>query len=105
MNDAQVPLQKELLDWQAPGIDLGVRYELPHIKASVELSIPMSPPLPACNMKDTLHTPIFVDRDQHFEAQMQSIARKVLEDGGRVGWMIHPLLLQTRQLFPLMKAG
>jgi hypothetical protein len=36
-------------------------------------------------MKDTLHTPIFADRDQHFEGQMQSIARKVLEDGGRVG--------------------
>jgi hypothetical protein len=56
-------------------------------------------------MKDTLHTPIFVGRDQHFEGQMQSFARKVLEDSGRAGWMIHPLLLQTRQLFPLVKAG
>jgi hypothetical protein len=72
-----------MLDWQAPGIDLGVRYELRHIKASVELSILTSPPLPASNMKDTLHTPIFVDRDRHFEGQMQPIARKVLEAAGR----------------------
>jgi len=27
---------------------------------------------------------------------MQSIARKVLEDGGRAGWMIHPLLFTNK---------
>jgi hypothetical protein len=47
-------------------------------------------------MKDTLHKPIFVDPDHHFEGQMQSIARKVFEDRGRVGWMIHPLLFTNK---------
>jgi hypothetical protein len=47
-------------------------------------------------MKDTLHTPIFADRDQHFEGQLQSFACKVLGDNGRVGWMIHPLLFTNK---------